>query len=248
MHTLVYQSAHSSRTVYFLATGAIWIMSMFAAIAGGVYFYDARLNEQLRIVAFLVPSPPPPPPPLKGGVQATANSRYVQAALPNHTFPTKLSDVRRVNSLPPSIGVGDPDGDPAGEPGGVIGGLIGGVHNATGELPRELPPPPKVERDHVDLPLPSIVRRHESVLRGNAVTRKIPEYPVLARNAGIYGDVQVEIVIDENGNVVSASVLSGPQLLHSTSLQAAKQWKFRPTLLNGTPVKVQGLLTFRFTL
>lgn len=244
--SLEYQSAHSSRTVYFLATGTIWIMSMLAVIAGGIYFYDAKLNEQLRIVAFLVPSPPPPPPSKVGG--QTATGRYMQTALPDHKLPTEISNVHRTSDLPTGVGVGDPAGDPDGEPGGVIGGLIGGVHSGTGQLPRELPPPPKVEKEQLEVPPPSIVRRHESVLRGNAVTRKIPDYPTLARNANIQGDVQVEIIIDENGDVVAASVISGHQLLQSVALQAAKQWKFKPTLLNGTPVKVQGLLTFRFKL
>lgn len=241
--SLEYRSGQSSRTVYFLATATLWLLSMFAATAAGIYFYDAKLNEQLRIVAFLVPSPPPPPPPIRGGTQATASgARYAQMALPAH----KIAPAPAAINLPASAGIGDPGGEPNGDPGGVIGGLVGGVTGGTGELPRELPPPPKIEKEQVDVP--AIVRRHESVLRGNAVVRKIPDYPSLARTASVQGDVRVEIVIDENGDVVAATIINGPQLLQSTALQAAKQWKFKPTLLNGVPVKVQGLLTFRFTL
>ena len=85
-------------------------------------------------------------------------------------------------------------------------------------------------------------------MRGNALARVTPEYPKAARSARVAGDVVVELVIDEKGNVESVRVVSGHALLHQAAIEAARQWKFKPTLLNNAPVKVTGILTFRFTL
>lgn len=94
--------------------------------------------------------------------------------------------------------------------------------------------------------LPNIVEQSEDVIRGNAITKIVPSYPSMARESRALGDVQISIVIDEKGKVIEAKVVSGDRLLRRTSLEAAKRWKFNPTFLNGTPIKVQGILTFRF--
>jgi TonB family protein len=117
-------------------------------------------------------------------------------------------------------------------------------------------PEPKEPKDTKELKVaepvekatPQIIRKSEGVIRGNTIYQAKPEYPAIARTASVSGDVQVEIVIGEDGNVVSTKILSGQPLLQQAALSAARQWKFKPTLLNNTPVKVQGVLTFRFTL
>lgn len=100
----------------------------------------------------------------------------------------------------------------------------------------------------VDIPLPSIIRRSEGVLRGNAINRALPKYPAVAKDAEIEGDVVVEITIDEEGKVALARVVSGHPLLQASAIVAAKEWTFNPTSIDGTPVKVSGVLTFRFAL
>lgn len=110
-------------------------------------------------------------------------------------------------------------------------------------LPAPAPPPPRAGGP---LAPPSMVRRSEGVMRGNALTRVTPEYPKLS--ARVAGDVVLELMIDEQGNVESVRVVSGHALLHQAAIKAARQWKFKPTLLNEVPVKVTGILTFRFTL
>jgi len=60
--------------------------------------------------------------------------------------------------------------------------------------------------------------------------------------------VQVTVTINENGEVTDTSILSGHPLLRDAALNAARQWRFKPTLKDGSPVKVQGTLTFNFTL
>jgi len=86
------------------------------------------------------------------------------------------------------------------------------------------------------------------VLQGSAIAKAQPEYPPVAKAAGVQGAVQVMIVVDEQGNVLTVDVVSGHPLLREAAAKAAQQWKFKPTELSGNAVKVQGTLTFNFTL
>jgi TonB family protein len=80
-----------------------------------------------------------------------------------------------------------------------------------------------------------------------AVTKKTaPDYPAVARQMKIAGKVEVEIVIDEKGNVESVKVVSGNALLTSSVVTAVKNWKFEPFLQGGTPAKAVAALDFDF--
>ncbi|MBA3320433.1 MAG: energy transducer TonB [Pyrinomonadaceae bacterium] len=81
-----------------------------------------------------------------------------------------------------------------------------------------------------------------------ALKRVQPVYPEVAKAAGAEGTVEVEIVIGESGEVVSAKAVKGHPLLHQASVDAARQWTFKPTQLSGKPVKVSGRVTFNFVL
>ncbi|HKX27260.1 MAG TPA: energy transducer TonB [Blastocatellia bacterium] len=85
-------------------------------------------------------------------------------------------------------------------------------------------------------------------VQSSALKKVQPIYPPAAKSAGVEGPVQVQVTINENGDVTDASAVSGPPLLRDAALDAARQWKFKPSEQNGQQVKVQGLLTFNFTL
>jgi TonB family protein len=85
-------------------------------------------------------------------------------------------------------------------------------------------------------------------ISGKAQKRVQPTYPAVARAAGAQGGVDVEVVVDEQGNVESAKAVSGHQLLRDASVDAARQWTFAPTLLQGKPVKVKGTISFEFAM
>jgi TonB family protein len=85
-------------------------------------------------------------------------------------------------------------------------------------------------------------------INGRAQKTIQPTYPAVARAAGAQGSVEVEVVVDEQGNVESAKAVSGHQLLRDAAVDAARQWVFAPTLLQGKPVKVKGIITFEFAL
>lgn len=85
------------------------------------------------------------------------------------------------------------------------------------------------------------------VLNGKATDLPKPPYPGAARAVRATGTVNVQVTVDEQGNVVSASAVSGHPLLRASAVQAARNAKFKPTLLSGKPVKVTGVIVYNFT-
>lgn len=84
------------------------------------------------------------------------------------------------------------------------------------------------------------------VLNGKAMSLPKPRYPAAARAVRATGAVQVQVLIDEDGNVFLAQAVGGHPLLQSASVIAACDSKFSPTLLAGQPVKVSGIITYNF--
>jgi TonB family protein len=100
-------------------------------------------------------------------------------------------------------------------------------------------------------PSEEIVRKitvSSSVLQNSAISKVQPAYPPIAKASRAAGAVQVQVAINETGDVVDATAISGHPLLRDSAVEAARQWKFKPTELAGKPVKVQGTLTFNFSL
>lgn len=75
-----------------------------------------------------------------------------------------------------------------------------------------------------------------------------PPYPPLAKQARIQGTVVLEAIINKQGSVENLRVLTGHPLLIQSALDAVKQWKYKPTLLNGEPVEVVTQVTVNFNL
>jgi TonB family protein len=79
-----------------------------------------------------------------------------------------------------------------------------------------------------------------------AVSLPKPAYPPIARAAHVTGTVDVKVIVDEEGKVIAAQVLSGHPLLQAVSVSAARQAQFFPTLLDGKPIKVVGVISYSF--
>lgn len=103
----------------------------------------------------------------------------------------------------------------------------------------ELPPP-----EPTKAPVPKTISG--GVLNGKATTLPRPPYPPAARAVRASGAVNVQVLIDEKGNVISASAVSGHPLLRAAAASAAWGAKFTPTVLSGQPVKVSGIITYKF--
>jgi protein TonB len=86
------------------------------------------------------------------------------------------------------------------------------------------------------------------VLNGTAISLPAPAYPETAKRMRAAGVVIVEVVLDETGKVISAAATSGPMMLRDAATQAALKAKFSPTKLSGQPVKVSGVINYKFAL
>jgi protein TonB len=121
---------------------------------------------------------------------------------------------------------------------GVAGGVPGGVPGGIAGLPPPPPPPPPQAPVRVggDIKEPKKIRDQK------------PVYPAIAMTAKVQGIVIIEATIGKDGSVTNAKVLRSQPLLDQAALDAVKQWKFTPTLLNGVPVEVIMTVTVNFTL
>jgi periplasmic protein TonB len=121
----------------------------------------------------------------------------------------------------------------------------------------EAPAPSKtvgvfVAAPRVEAPAPRVyVEDASQVVRGGVLNERAflkpePVYPTVARAAGLRGTVVVEVTVDEGGRVSSAEAVSGQALLRQAAVEAAREARFKPTLLSGRPVRVSGFLTYNF--
>lgn len=83
------------------------------------------------------------------------------------------------------------------------------------------------------------LRIAQGVAEGNILSKVPPHYPEEAKQNHITGDVILDFTIDRNGNVTGLKIISGHPLLASAAVDAVKQWKYKPFLLNGEPVDVE---------
>ena len=86
------------------------------------------------------------------------------------------------------------------------------------------------------------------VLNGTAVYLPPPAYPEAAKRMRTQGMVTVDVILDETGKVVAANASAGPAILREAAVQAALKAKFSPTKLSGQPVKVSGVINYKFAL
>lgn len=100
-------------------------------------------------------------------------------------------------------------------------------------------------------PTPAVTQRIKQggdVEAAKIISQSRPEYPVLAREAGIQGNVVLHAIIDKNGRVSELQVVTGHPLLVKAALDAVRAWRYQPTLLNGEPVEVDTTVTVSFVL
>jgi TonB family protein len=101
-------------------------------------------------------------------------------------------------------------------------------------------------------PAPPEVKPEAEIKVGGRVTDPVllskfaPVYPVIAKEAGIEGDVVVKTSLDKNGNVGHMEIVSGPAMLRQPALEALRRWKYKPSTLDGEPIPVTILVTLKF--
>jgi protein TonB len=95
---------------------------------------------------------------------------------------------------------------------------------------------------------PKRIRVSQGVTQGLLVHQVKPQYPAMARETRVQGDVLLEAVIGKDGTVSGLQVISGPSLLIPPALRAVRQWRYKPYLLNGDPVEVETQIKLQFRL
>lgn len=199
-----------------------------------------------QLLTFLVAPPPPPPPPPPAAEQVQRVVRQIQTdmlssgALRTPTkIPNKVQMIKEEEAPPPMAATGGVVGGvPGGIPGGQLGGVIGGIVNATSNLatPKFVPV------------VPQRVRISQGVTKGLLIHRVEPMYPPLAKAARVQGEVVLSAVIDTNGQITNLQLVSGHPMLVPAALAAVREWRYKPYLLNGTPVEVETTITVIFSL
>jgi protein TonB len=192
-------------------------------------------------LGFLVapPPPPPPPPPAAAPVHVVhqIQTDIVNGQLRTPTkIPQKVQMIKEDEAPPPAMATtGVVGGVPGGVPGGSMGGVIGSVLSAT---PVAVP----------KIATPQRVRVSSGVSQGLLIRKVPPTYPPLARQARIQGTVILQAQISKTGDIENLTLISGHPMLAPAAIEAVKQWKYRPYLLNGEPVEVDTQVQVNFTL
>lgn len=233
---------------YFLTTTLIYAAVLTLLSVATVFWFNPALAEAASAAALLAPPPVPAgPPPQADRIQTRGVPRDTWAA--PTTPPERIADARTVPPRVHPVSYSGPYvpgvmSGPATSPAGPVSGANGNDAEPP-PLPLAAPPKPTV----TPTPEPQhVVRMTSSMLAGKAIKRVQPPYPAIARQVQVSGMVQVQVMISEDGRVEDADVLSGHPLLREAARQAARQWVFSPTVLNGKPVRVTGVITFNFML
>jgi len=207
-----------------------------------LYFTESLPKSQL--LTFLVaPPPPPPPPPAEQQVarvmkQVESDLLSTGALRTPSKIPQKIQMIKEEEAPPPMPGAGGVVGGvPGGIPGGQLGGVIGGIVNSSSAFVPKLQPV-----------VPQRIRISQGVTTGLLLHKVQPPYPALAKAARIEGNVVLKAIIDKEGNIQDLQLVSGHPMLVPAAIEAVRQWKYKPYLLNGQPVEVETTVTVIFTL
>jgi periplasmic protein TonB len=202
-------------------------------------FTEALPKGQMMFLLVAPPPPPPPPPPAAAVVQKVKviQTDIVNGELRTPTkIPQKVKMIQEEEAPPPSMAAtGVVGGVPGGVPGGSMGGVIGSVLSNT---PVAVP----------KIATPQRVRVSSGVSTGLLIRKVPPSYPPLARQARIQGVVVLQAQISKEGNIQNLQLISGHPMLAPAAIEAVKQWKYKPYLLNGEPVEVDTQVQVNFTL
>lgn len=261
-NTLIESSSHvreyKRRGSFLLFTTFVYMVLVAVFGVVGIYAYDAKLEKQsLEFVTLMS---------LPMTVDANQARAVDQHSRPQSTSDksdavpereTPMVDVDRPEVAPegvstaPNKNLPRPSTGPLGwgHPSTIVndggGGMPPGPSGYVVQGGREVklpdnPPPPEPPRE------PKVVSR--GVITGNAISLPKPVYSEIAKRMRVEGVVRVQVLVDLDGRVVSASVLNGSPYLRVEAQKAAMQARFSPTLLNDQPVKVSGIIIYNFQL
>ena len=199
-------------------------------------YYELPATELMTFLVAPPPPPPPPPPPAAVVIQKVIPREFDTGKLVQPTeIPDEIAIIKEEDMPPPASTIaGVVGGVPGGTIGGTLGGVIGGIISNQPQIAPPPPPPPVKKKKAT----PKRIRVGGSVQKARLAKRVAPRYPPLARQARIQGTVKLTAIIARNGTVEKLEVGSGHPLLVPSAIEAVKQWRYKPTLLNGVAVEV----------
>ncbi|MBX7061387.1 MAG: TonB family protein [Pyrinomonadaceae bacterium] len=238
------------------------VTALFATfLVAGIFADDFSLpGESLEMTALLAPTATEP---------VVAEPEKAASAAPrssSQSVPTRTALVARVDEaqfVPTKIGVeksnvpprpygpvdlgkvndNGPRSSGTGRPDGVSDG------NEQTFGPKN-PSTSKVDETEPDIAPPPVVDRRPKflgIITSKATYLPKPQYPAIAEKMGMSGSVSVQVVIDEQGRVISATASTSNAIFRDNAVRAARQARFSPTLLSNVPIKVTGIIVYHFT-
>jgi periplasmic protein TonB len=228
-------------------SAAAHLAVMIAIVLSTLYATDV-LPEPRETMAFFVAAPVAPPPPPAPPVAEPEPKRATPVATravtprpaPMIVKAPVAAPVEAPSAISPETGLEGGEftapeiaaGFETGVPGGVAGGILGGFVTA----PPPSPAPVAPVRVGGDISAPRLIHR------------VAPEYPPIAVSALIEGIVILEATVDASGAVQDTRVLRSHSVLEEAAVEAVRQWRYEPLLLNGTPTPFVLTVTVSFGL
>jgi protein TonB len=253
---LVESGSHSEdikrKGSFLIGFGIVYLVLIGVGLVVAILMAPAYIDQQtLELTALIAPVPVPQqqqkqdaPKPEKMDISKNVDVRKELIADVTRTdlVPKEIS--AKASDIPPvrkgvvtTLGSGNSNAIAPMAPGNGTGSIVSNAP-AKVDVRDEPPPPPPKPTPHAPI--------SGGVLNGKAVHLVQPPYPPIARSAHASGQVVVQVLIDENGNVVAAHATSGHPLLQASAVNAARSSKFTPTKLSGQPVKVNGVIIYNF--
>lgn len=219
-------------------TNKPWSVALSAAVQAVIVgvmiliplLYTEALPKGMLNTFLVAPVPPPPPPPPQQVVKVVQTPKIIN--IQKMTAPTVIpKNISVVKDEAPVIYTNSSEGVSGGT-GNVLGGLIGSG-------PAGPPPPPTT---------PQRIRVGGNVEAASLINKVSPEYPPIAKTAHVAGTVVLHAIIGKDGGIRELQYVSGPPLLMKSAMDAVKEWRYKPTTLNGEAVEVDTTIDVVFSL
>jgi len=194
-----------------------------------------RVPTMMAFVASMPAAPPPPPPPPPAPAPKAESAP--QKELPANAYAAPVEAPSDIRPEPPEMPVASRGGVEGGVVGGVEGGIVGGLMAAAPPPPPPPPPPAPAHPVRIggNIQAPTLIKRVE------------PTYPDIALVAKVTGLVILEASIGTDGTVQSVRVLRSVKFLDEAAVDAVKQWRYQPLVLNGVPTPFILSVTLNFS-
>jgi len=250
---------------FFLGTLGFYALLLMVAGVVSVYAYNVQLDSQDVEVTLVTPIPaaqieqrpvvrqPSRTSPASSGSAGETIRTVIFAGVNSPRIPSEISTRPGPPPSPPGSKLGNkdmgngifigPPGNTSGTPGTATSGAV-----VVPPAPVDDPLPPRPTSTPAPVKPPQKIRVSSTIISSKIIVKPAPAYPVIARQVGAQGAVTVEILIDEQGRVISAQATSGHPLLRASAQGSAYQARFSPTSISGQPVKVSGVITYNFVL